>query len=88
MEPVRARRVPTRATRIRRLLRRTVVAGLLLLVVGLAVGLVSGGPSVVASVLLVSGLVVMIVAMIAYRMVFWGEVMIADRPKPGGRPKP
>ncbi len=88
IEPVRARRAPTRATRIRRLLRRAVVVGLIVLVVGLGVGLVSGGPSVAATVLLIAGLFLMIAAMVSYRMVFWGEVLVADRPKPGGGPKP
>jgi len=69
----------------RRIVRGLVWAGLALLVVGLAIALLAGGPSVAATVTLSAGLLVEAAGLVAYRVLFWASVYAKDRPKTARR---
>ncbi len=74
-----ARRVRSRADRVRRALRYIAVLGFLFFVVGAGIGLSAAGPSVPATVLVLTGLLLSVVSLVAHRFVFWSQVLSKDR---------
>ncbi len=53
--------------------------GFLLFVVGAGIGLSVAGPSVPATVLVLTGLLLSIVSLVAHRFVFWAQVLGKER---------
>ena len=81
-------RRPSRGAKARRLFGRIAFIGFLILILGFVIGLSAGGPSVPATIVLSTGLILAAVGLVAHRLVFWAEVMTKDRPARQGREPP